>query len=198
MPELHFLLATDLAVLDHRDGSLLLIANVIRGLTPDADTDPAAAYDEAVARLESMTADLLQARRGIGGDVGAAPPETTTRNAPRSADYMAAVDVAKEHIRAGDCFQIVVSQRFEMATDGGPARRLPGAAYVEPVAVHVPAAVRRPRRRRVVAGGAGQGRGRPGADAPDRRHPAARRDTGGGRGAGRGAAQPTRRSAPST
>ena len=34
------------------DGIILLIANVIRGLTPDADDDPGAAYDEAVARLE--------------------------------------------------------------------------------------------------------------------------------------------------
>jgi anthranilate synthase component 1 len=119
MPELHFLLATDVAVLDHRDGSLLLIANVIRGLTPDADTDPGAAYDEAVARLESMTADLSKPAessvatlvRGGEGDY----EERTTR-----ADYMNAVEVAKEHIRAGDCFQIVVSQRFEMATDADP------------------------------------------------------------------------------
>src|SRR3954463_4393574 len=40
LPELQFLLATDLAVLDHSDGSILLIANVIRGLTPDADDAP--------------------------------------------------------------------------------------------------------------------------------------------------------------
>jgi anthranilate synthase component 1 len=33
---------------------------------------------------------------------------------------MSAVEVAKEHIRAGDCFQIVVSQRFEMATTADP------------------------------------------------------------------------------
>jgi anthranilate synthase component 1 len=33
---------------------------------------------------------------------------------------MSAVDVAKEHIRAGDCFQIVVSQRFEMTTSADP------------------------------------------------------------------------------
>jgi anthranilate synthase component 1 len=119
MPELHFLLATDLAVLDHRDGSLLLIANVIRGLTPDADTDPAAAYDEAVARLEAMTADLSKPAessvatlvRGAAADY----EERTTR-----ADFMAAVDTAKEHIRAGDCFQIVISQRFDVVTDADP------------------------------------------------------------------------------
>jgi len=40
LPELQFLLATDLAVLDHSDGSILLIANVIRRLTPYAEEDP--------------------------------------------------------------------------------------------------------------------------------------------------------------
>jgi anthranilate synthase component 1 len=119
MPELHFLLATDLAVMDHRDGSLLLIANVIRGLTPDADTDPVAAYDDAVARLESMTADLSKpAEASVATLVRTTEAQYDERTT--QADYMSAVDVAKEHIRAGDCFQIVVSQRFEMATSADP------------------------------------------------------------------------------
>jgi anthranilate synthase component 1 len=119
MPELHFLLATDVAVLDHRDGSLLLIANVIHGLTPDADDNPTAAYDDAVARLESMTADLSKPAEAsvatLAQDRDSSYEERTTRD-----DYMAAVDTAKEHIRAGDCFQIVVSQRFEMTTEADP------------------------------------------------------------------------------
>ena len=39
------MLVTDLAVLDHTDGSVLLIANAAR---------PAAGYDDAVARLDAM------------------------------------------------------------------------------------------------------------------------------------------------
>ena len=35
MPELSMMLATDLAVLDHADGTVLLIANVVRGITSD-------------------------------------------------------------------------------------------------------------------------------------------------------------------
>jgi anthranilate synthase component I len=119
MPELQFLLATDLAVLDHRDGSILLIANVIRGLTPDADSNPDAAYNEAVARIESMTADLSKPAEAsvatLVSPVSTAYEERSTRE-----DYMAAVDVAKEHIRAGDCFQVVVSQRFEVETNADP------------------------------------------------------------------------------
>ncbi|HVT21931.1 MAG TPA: anthranilate synthase component I [Mycobacteriales bacterium] len=119
MSELHFLLATDVAVLDHRDGSILLVANVIHGLTPGADDDPGAAYDDAVARLDSMTADLAKPTDSSVATVarGAVPPyrERSTR-----AEFMAEVEAAKEHIRAGDCFQIVVSQRFETETAADP------------------------------------------------------------------------------
>jgi anthranilate synthase component 1 len=119
MPELHFLLATDVAVLDHRDGSVVLIANVIRGLTPNADTDPGAAYDEAVARLDSMTADLAKpAEPSIATVVRPKITEYDERSSRE--EYMAWVETAKEYIRAGDCFQIVVSQRFEMETSADP------------------------------------------------------------------------------
>jgi anthranilate synthase component 1 len=115
LPDLMFLLATDLAVLDHSDGSVLLVANVIRGLTPHADDDPDRAYADAVARLDAMTADL--ARPGEPSVVtldGAARPAYAGRT--DRGDFLAAVETAKEHIRAGDAFQIVLSQRFESRT----------------------------------------------------------------------------------
>ena len=84
----------------------------------------------------------------------------------------------REHIRAGDAFQVVLSQRFEVPTDGRRARPLPGAAGDQPVAVHVPAALRRPgdavRRRRLLAGGAGDRDRHVGRRPPAGRHPAAR------------------------
>ncbi|MCW2678318.1 MAG: trpE, partial [Modestobacter sp.] len=52
MPELALMLVTDLAVLDHTDGTVLLIANALRG---------AGGYDDAVTRLDTMAADLTKA-----------------------------------------------------------------------------------------------------------------------------------------
>jgi anthranilate synthase component 1 len=54
MPELAMMLVTDLAVLDHTDGTVLLIANALRWEGP-------AAWDDAVARLDAMAADLTKA-----------------------------------------------------------------------------------------------------------------------------------------
>jgi anthranilate synthase component I len=109
MPELSMMLATDLAVLDHADGTVLLIANVVRGIT-----DPS--YADAVARLDAMSAALAEpAPPSVATLDLSARPEHERRTAP--ADYLAGVETVKEHIRAGDAFQVVLSQRFEMRTD---------------------------------------------------------------------------------
>ena len=56
VPVLGMMLATDLAVLDHSDGSVLLIANAINYDASDERVDEA--WSDAVARLDAMTADL--------------------------------------------------------------------------------------------------------------------------------------------
>ena len=201
LPELTMLLASDLAVLDHSDGTVTLIANAINhnGTADGVD----AAYQRAVDRLERMTADLAASGGGRGGSSGAArldgadgldgaagrdgavggdgsgsgsangsangsvslpesgfgaaaspdsadsggvpsdpaysglphpgpaysgvarldlPPspqalaERISSNRSRT-DYQAAVETAKERIRSGDAFQIVLSQRFELHTE---------------------------------------------------------------------------------
>jgi anthranilate synthase component 1 len=106
MPELALMLATDLAVLDHRDATVLLIANVL----------PGGSYDDAVARLDAMAAALAEPAPPTvsTADLGAAP-EPVRRTSPEQ--YTSAVEAAREHIRAGDVFQVVLSQRFELATD---------------------------------------------------------------------------------
>jgi anthranilate synthase component 1 len=115
------MLATDLVVLDHFDGSAILVANAI---LPEQDTgaeDDAimAAYHHAVGRLDAMTTALS---RPI-------PPMISTVDSVRVGDYRSrtpegeypkAVEIAKEAIRAGECFQIVVAQRFEKETTADP------------------------------------------------------------------------------
>jgi anthranilate synthase component 1 len=119
LPDLRFLLATDLAVLDHSDGSILLVANVIRGLTPSADSDPAAAYAAAVARLDAMTADLATAAEASVASLTRAAPSRVRQVTP-DGGYQDSVRQAKAHIRAGDVFQVVPSQRFEVDTAVDP------------------------------------------------------------------------------
>ncbi|MBM0276943.1 anthranilate synthase component I [Micromonospora tarensis] len=121
VPELGMMLATDLVVLDHYDGSAILVANAVLPPldAPDRAPQVAAAYHHAVGRLDAMTTALS---RPI-------PPMISTVERPPTGDvfcrtpdggYPKAVEAAKEAIRAGECFQIVLSQRFERSTHADP------------------------------------------------------------------------------
>ena len=109
VPELVMLLATDLAAVDHHEGTITLIANAINWDATDERVDEA--YDDAVARLDRMTAELAAPAPSTVAVYRPAEPRFTRRRSP--AEHHAAVEVAKEHIRAGEAFQIVLSQRFE-------------------------------------------------------------------------------------
>jgi anthranilate synthase component I len=111
MPELALMLITDLAVLDHHDGTVLLIANAFRGAG-----DPGSAWEDAVARLDAMAADLTKATPpGVAVlETAEAPPVQS--NMPPGV-FEDGVERVREHIRAGDAFQVVLSQRFELPTE---------------------------------------------------------------------------------
>jgi anthranilate synthase component 1 len=108
------LLATDLAVLDHAEGSVLLVANALLGPEPQPAVIEAA-YDDALGRLDAMTTDLAKPAESTVSTLASAAPPAYVGTAP-AAGYPAAVEQVKEEIRAGEAFQVVLSQRFEVAT----------------------------------------------------------------------------------
>ena len=114
LPEIAMLLAVDLAVLDHWDGTVLLIANAVNYDATDERVGEA--WADAVARLDAMETALAQPSAASAAVLGAADHAEHVRARTRPEDYMQGVEAAKEHIRAGDAFQIVLSQRFERPT----------------------------------------------------------------------------------
>ncbi len=110
LPELAMMLVTDLAVVDHADASLLLVANAVNFDDTDARVDEA--WADAVARLDAMTARLAADAPSTVAVVEPADAEPTS-NRTRE-DYLAAVEAGKDAIGAGEVFQVVLSQRFSM------------------------------------------------------------------------------------
>jgi len=121
LPALGMMLATDLVVLDHYDGSALLVANAVLPPpeAPDRAVAVTAAYHHAVGRLDAMTAALSRPIPPMASTVGRAPVGDVLCRTP-AGGYQTAVLAAKEAIRAGECFQIVLAQRFERETDADP------------------------------------------------------------------------------
>ena len=110
LPELTMLLTSDLAVMDHWEGTVWLIANAINH--NDLDTGVDEAYADAVARLDAMEADLS---RPVAQPPAVLPPSELPEYTARwgGQDFREAVEDIKERIRAGEAFQVVPSQRFE-------------------------------------------------------------------------------------
>ena len=111
IPEIAFMLTSDLAVMDHSNGTVTLIANAINWDGSDNRVDDA--YAESQERLDRMYQDLMSS---IPGDVSEIPEFTKPdfdRNITAE-EFRAKVEIAKEEIRAGEAFQIVISQRFSI------------------------------------------------------------------------------------
>lgn len=108
-----------LAAFDHWRQRVYLIESVpVLGLTGDLLDD---AYDNAARRVHEAVADL--ARPLPYAPV--APPDPADelppmRSSMPSGMYQQAVEVAKEYIRAGDIFQVVLSQRFDVDLQADP------------------------------------------------------------------------------
>ena len=111
IPELAFMLTSDLAVLDHSDGTITLIANAINWDGSDARIDEA--WDFAQERLDRMQSDLLASLPGDIAILEAYPNPVYERNM-QEGEYCERVLRAKSEIISGEAFQIVLSQRFSM------------------------------------------------------------------------------------
>lgn len=110
----------ELAVFDHWRQRVTLIENVI--IPPGASSaEIDAAYDGALAALEQLTAD---GARPVAEPLLETPsedeelPEVVSSMGSQS--FCDAVEVAKEHILAGDIFQVVLAQRYDFDLGAQP------------------------------------------------------------------------------
>ncbi|MEY4082501.1 MAG: hypothetical protein RLZZ389_768, partial [Actinomycetota bacterium] len=111
LPELSFMLTSDLAVMDHSDGTITLIANAINWDGSDDRIDEAYAF--CLERLDRMQSDLAIS---LPGDAATIPdfslPDYTGNIS--ADDFKKNIAQVKEEILAGEAFQVVLSQRFAL------------------------------------------------------------------------------------
>ena len=81
-------------------------------------------FDHALGCAEVVTGEPAVVAELLDGPQpavhSAAPRRSATRRQPSQREYERGVVAAKEHIRAGDAFQIVLSQRAERPTSASP------------------------------------------------------------------------------
>jgi anthranilate synthase component I len=129
IPDAIFLLADTLVVFDHARHRLMILANV--HISPES-ADVEMAYVEAIQRIERVSERLLRPlpaiptrRWGTAVNGKAANGKATLGKAALASNltqeqFEAMVCQAKEHIAAGDIFQVVLSQRLSRQTHAHP------------------------------------------------------------------------------
>ena len=123
-PDAALVVIGQICAFDHWRQRIVLVDNVVvPGADPGADV--ATAYDAACARLVELAADC--ARPADGSEprpMVAAPqpglPKAEAERTVSSEAYKASIGAAKEYIRAGDIFQVVLSQRFDLDLEADP------------------------------------------------------------------------------
>jgi anthranilate synthase component 1 len=108
-PVLALVMLQDLVVLDHESGSLLLISNIYLDDVVSLDDE----YRNACQRIDQMRQGLLTPSEAMISDLDT-KLEFDFKHAVSESDYLKAVDSAKEYVRAGDVFQVVISKRFDI------------------------------------------------------------------------------------
>jgi len=113
--EIQFELVRDLVVIDHKTSNLLLVSNIY--LTDS--TDPLVEYELAVGRIDQMV-QSISASTAPNLAIDSSGGETAVTALSTKPEFIEMVRRAKEHVVAGDVFQVVLSQRFELELRARP------------------------------------------------------------------------------
>ena len=108
--------ARDLIVLDHKFGTVTLVTNV---LAREQTVSATALFSDAVSRLDELQAHLARpAHVDLARIDLNVHPNASLRTSHD--DFLASVVTAQQHVVAGDVFQVVISQRFDVENHSAP------------------------------------------------------------------------------
>ncbi len=113
-PDMYFMFMDEIIAFDHRRQKLILIVNM------HVDSDLELQYERATKRLIDIQSELSGraiplSKTPVNFRAHAKPQSNLTKE-----EFCANVEKAKEYIRNGDIFQVVLSQRFSIETNVDP------------------------------------------------------------------------------
>lgn len=107
LPMLTFVQFSELVVMDHQRARLILVSNIFLD-----GQDLEQALKSAQQRLEHLQQQIGQPAQAALSEPQW--PEPAPRYRTERRDFLDAVERAKHHVRLGDVFQVVISQRFDL------------------------------------------------------------------------------------
>jgi len=110
VPLLAFNQFSQLIVMDHLSAELILV-----GVVFDDGSDLEASYNRVLAALADAEAQLRRPTPALISEPIWPAPEFEKRTS--EPDFLSQIEKAKHHVRLGDVFQVVLSQRFDQKVD---------------------------------------------------------------------------------
>lgn len=116
MPDVHLMLTEEVIVFDHVRQKIKIIVNV------PVSSNTKSLYKSAIERLHSIKREILENDYSMEEDKGGSSKKLIYSSNKTKEDYMQKVLRAKEYIKNGDIFQVVLSQRLQVETGVTPFR----------------------------------------------------------------------------
>lgn len=116
-PDAVMCLVTDMVAVDHHEGTIWLISNAVN--SNNRESGVAEAYDRAVGRIAAMEESLARPESLNAAGISDQPAREPVLRTSQPL-YEEAVLRGKEAIRDGEVFQVVLSQRADIACESDP------------------------------------------------------------------------------
>ncbi len=110
LADMHFAFYDTMVIFDHVDKTVRVVAQALTD-----GVDERTAYDRACCKIDSLVEELRQPAEHEVADIAVGRRDDLQfRSNFSRPDFESAVDKCKEYIKAGDIFQVVLSQRLEV------------------------------------------------------------------------------------
>lgn len=119
LPDLYYIITDTIVIFDHVNNRMKVVSNAH---LPDGATasDAEAAYAAATEKINDLVTVLREPLTPAEVQAPVHGGDATVTSSFTEGDFCKAVDAAKEYVKAGDAFQIVLSQRFERPVSASP------------------------------------------------------------------------------
>jgi anthranilate synthase component 1 len=114
LPDMEFVFTDTILIFDHVDHKIKVVSNSL----VERD-DPAATYEKACRKIDGII-ERLKSAAAEAKEKGTEKVSSEVESNFTEEGFCKIVEDAKEHIRAGDIIQVVLSQRFKRRTEADP------------------------------------------------------------------------------
>ena len=114
LPDLYLMITDTILIFDHINHTIKVVYNV------DVGNDPEEAYKRAQRKITGIVNQIIQPYSLTAVERIDVVDEPEVKSNFSKEEYEQVVEKSKEYIRAGDIFQVVLSQRFEVESHSEP------------------------------------------------------------------------------